>query len=237
MSVEPVISSFEGDPWDRQRDDDGELESIMWYTRFRTYFLSQGPDRSLLEAINLWRDEKGRKRTSNVAGAWRRNTDAWRWRDRASAWDAEQMRKAAERQEEEIRRMFERHVQIGQGMQRAATRRLGAMIEDGGDWDDLTPDQMRLLAKDGVDLERQARGLPAWLVQIATMTEEELVHQWESLVGSEGPPVRTGSGEREGYGETIDLDQLLGDRPEANGGDPDTGEEPGPGAGNEPNEG
>ena len=68
-------------PWDRQPE-----EPNRWYQRF-TAFRLQGVGRSLLEAANKSRDEKGIKRTVRVAGAWVRACDTWRWRDRAAAWD------------------------------------------------------------------------------------------------------------------------------------------------------
>lgn len=76
-------------PWERQRDEDGELEPMLWYRRFRD-FLRQGPGRELLAACNEWRDRKGHQRSSYTAGSWRRNCEKWHWRDRAAAYDAAQ---------------------------------------------------------------------------------------------------------------------------------------------------
>lgn len=79
------------DPWDRQSDAAGEPEPLLWWGRFRD-FLRLDKDRSLLELANRWRDARGRKRTDDPPGAWRRAAARWQWVERAAAFDLEQER-------------------------------------------------------------------------------------------------------------------------------------------------
>ena len=83
-------------PWDRQRDESGDLEPNLWFDRL-TKFRLMGPGRSLLECVNRVRDEKGQKRSNIVPGSWRRASERWDWHARAEAWDeAERQRIEAE---------------------------------------------------------------------------------------------------------------------------------------------
>ena len=75
--------------WERQRDKDGNLEPNLWYDRFTDYRLMEKP-RSLLECVNRWRDDIGRKRTNRRSGTWRRASEKWNWEQRAEAWDKHQ---------------------------------------------------------------------------------------------------------------------------------------------------
>ena len=83
-------------PWDRQPD-----ERNLWYARF-VQFRDMGPDRTLVEAVNRWRDKKGRSRTTNAPTSWRRACDREHWVARAESWDeAERARLAELRLQEE----------------------------------------------------------------------------------------------------------------------------------------
>lgn len=83
--------------WDRQRNSNGELEPILWYSRFEDYRL-MGPDRSLLGAVNLERVKKGQKKSNYIPGSWRGAAAKWNWKKRAEAWDASEIER---RQEED----------------------------------------------------------------------------------------------------------------------------------------
>lgn len=72
--------------WNRQRDDDGKLESNLWYDRFTAYRL-KGASRSLLGCVNEDRVTRGRKRSNYSPGSWRRAAKKWNWDKRAMAWD------------------------------------------------------------------------------------------------------------------------------------------------------
>jgi len=61
-----------------------------------------GPERSYLGAYKLLLKEKGRegpKKPTRAPNAWCVTADLWNWRERADAWDKEQLRQL--RQEEE----------------------------------------------------------------------------------------------------------------------------------------
>jgi len=73
-------------PWTRQRNEEGELEPMLWYRRFSDYRL-MGPDRKLLAAVNAWRVEKGGKKRNFVPGAWVEKQREWQWDERSEAWD------------------------------------------------------------------------------------------------------------------------------------------------------
>lgn len=176
--------------WDRQRDESGNLEGSLWYGRF-TDFRLMGPDRSLLEIVNRWRDTKGNERQYSTPGAWSRNAEKWRWRKRAEAWDAELRRQRIKAEEKARIEMIERHVMLGRGLQQVGGRRLKLFDATP---EDLTGSEARQYIKDGVAIERQARGLPEYLLAIAEMTDAELRNQYAALVGAITQPGGDGSG-------------------------------------------
>ncbi len=88
-------------PWDRQRDAQGNLEPMLWYERFERYRL-MGPNRTIEAA---WRESpaKGSK-GKRPSRHWYERAREWRWKERAEAWDvAEAQRQRAEREAEERR--------------------------------------------------------------------------------------------------------------------------------------
>ena len=71
----------EAHPWDRQ-----DREPNLWYQRFERFKLA-GPTRSLLEIYNAERVAKSRGESPQAPGSWRDASKAWRWHERAEAWD------------------------------------------------------------------------------------------------------------------------------------------------------
>lgn len=186
MALDPVLTSFRSDPWERQRSDDNKLEPTLWYTRFRTYYLPQGPGRSLVEANNLWRDEKGQKRSSHATGAWRRNAEWWRWVERAEAYDLEEQRKLIAEEEEERREMRRRHLQYARAMQGVSAYEIGRLrklIEEQKSTE-LTDAEVRRWMIEGISIERQARGIPDHLLAVATMDDDELLKHIQALLST-----------------------------------------------------
>jgi len=84
-------------PWDRQRNEDGEMEPMRWYERFERYRLL-GPGRSMLGTYNAERIERGRKATTSTPIVWVKAADAWHWQERSEAWDMENIAKRREEQ-------------------------------------------------------------------------------------------------------------------------------------------
>lgn len=166
--------------WDRQRDPNtGELESNLWYDRF-TDFRLMGAGRSLLDCVNAEKATKGNKRQSHTPGSWSRAAKKWHWRERAEMWDEQQRQERIQADEQERAAMLERHLNLAQGLQSVGMKRLKKL--------DLTPDELsvgevRQYIKEGVAIERQARGLPEHLLAVATMTDDELLKRYVGLAG------------------------------------------------------
>ena len=174
------------DPWDRQRigedgqfvEEDGELEPVLWYGRFRDY-VALGPDRSVVETCDRWRVSKGRNRIGTAAGAWVRAAQKWHWADRAQAYDMAQLQARWAEDRERYNRMIRRHADLGRGMQTAAARGLQHIAHKAEeDANSLSPLEAVRLAEAGIKAERQAEGLPTELIafmgSLAEMTDDEL---------------------------------------------------------------
>lgn len=73
-------------PWERQRDEDGNLEPNLWYDRYTAYRL-MGASRSVLGCANQERVTKGREESGHAPGSWRNAAKKWDWDTRATAWD------------------------------------------------------------------------------------------------------------------------------------------------------
>lgn len=103
-------------------------EPMLWWSRFEQFRL-MGPDRSLAELANRWRDAKGRPRLRTPARAWVKACDTWHWRERAEAWDAYIIQiQSAEAEAEELakwakRRKEWREIENELGQQLAAKAR------------------------------------------------------------------------------------------------------------------
>ena len=169
------------DIWDRQRDETGELEPSLWYGRFVDYRL-RGPERTLLGAVNRWRARAGKGgQTNSIPGAWSRNAKRWRWKARAEAWDAECCRERIAAAEKARAEMIEYHIKLGRGLQQIGAKRL---LQLGKAPESLTAGEARQFIKAGVAIERQARGLPEYLLEVAAMTDAELRERYAALAGA-----------------------------------------------------
>ena len=88
------------------------------------------------EAFTLYRDGTQRTiaSTARVLGSYNADTVGiwarkWGWEERAYAWDNEVDRRLRNAESEELRSMRKRQVQIGIGMQKAATHELQALVK------------------------------------------------------------------------------------------------------------
>lgn len=185
---DPVLSDFEGRPWDRQRDDDGELEPMLWFSRFDTYYRPQGPERSLLGSYNLWQAEKGKKKSNSPSGAWYNAWQEWRWQERAEAWDLEERRKRIAEEEAQRREMRRRHLQYARAMQAVASYELDQMrkLIEAGRPIDLPEGEVRRWLVEAIGIERQARGIPDHLLAVATMDDDQLLQHIQALLTAPG---------------------------------------------------
>ncbi len=157
--------------WDRQRNEQGELEPGMWFHRFEVDYKTQGPERSLLGATNAWRAKKSQRKRNHVPGAWLKAFKEWHWKSRAEAWDEYQRAIRLIAEQEAIDDMNKRHINISLGLQQAGlttlrrlTKELKPRVDKGGKplppLRELTTQEIRHYLKEGIDLERLTRGLP-----------------------------------------------------------------------------
>ncbi len=166
-------------PWDRQRDENG-LEPIMWHSRFDA-FRAMGPERSLMAAYREWRVQRGAegRRVTSVPASWLRNSRKWNWRERAEAWDEHRRQLdyiAEQAQHDEMRK---RHADIGKALQGVGAQAMQRFQQHKGI--ELEPSDARLFLKDGIGIERTARGLPVELVALYNMSDEDLQKEHERI--------------------------------------------------------
>lgn len=174
--------------WDRQRDDDGALEPSLWYSRFTTYRLL-GVKRSFLAVYNQQREKAGKGATAKtIPSSWQHAARKWEWVNRAEAWDVHEQRELLKQEEQARADMLKRHAEIAQKLQILASKRLEILEKaiqkkPGAISGSVSVTEARLMAKDGIGLERQALGLPEHLLTIATMTDQELIEKYAQLAG------------------------------------------------------
>lgn len=164
--------------WDRQPD-----EPAMWFDRFDRLYRPQGPSRSLLAAFNAWQREVGKSKTKCPANAWILNSQKWQWQQRAELWDEYERQERLRIEEEERREMTRRHIQQSLEMQslgRYVLRQELRMAQENGPIA-LEAKDARQFIKDGIALERLARGLPEWLINITQLSDAELLERYAQL--------------------------------------------------------
>ncbi len=170
------------EPWLRQGG-----EPSMWYGRFIDYYLGQGSERTLSQAVDLWRRATGRsgRQTRNVPSSWYKNWQKWRWKDRAQAWDDAQRRVALTEAERKTQAMLQRHAELGRGLSTLASIKLGWLLKvlrEHPDSEILTVQDVRHLARAGVEMERLSVGLPKELVALMAMDDRELMERYADLI-------------------------------------------------------
>ncbi len=167
-------------PWDRQRDENGELEPNLWYDRFEQY-RAAGPSRSITSIYKAWRVTRGyeKLRYSAYPGSWVRASNRWNWKERAEAWDEHRRQLdyiAEQAAHDEMRR---RHADIGKALQGVGAQAMQRLQQNKGA--ELEPSDARLFLKDGIGIERTARGLPVELVALYNMSDEDLQKEHERI--------------------------------------------------------
>ncbi len=160
-------------PWDRL-----EGEPILWFDRFDKYYRVQGPGRSLRAAYNLWQKDKGAK-PGRVGSAWQKAFADWDWQERAEAYDMHCRQERLRAEEKERAKMLKEHIAMARSMWGFGLTELKRMLEEKTE---LNPTEARIYIKDGVTMERQARGLPEYLLEIAAMSDEDLLGRYTELL-------------------------------------------------------
>ena len=111
--------------------------------------------------------------------SWTRNAKDWHWRERAEAWDEHRRQLDYIAEQAEHDEMRKRHADLGKALQGVGAKALSRFRRN--DAGTLEPSDARLYLKDGIGIERTARGLPVELLAIANMTDEELQAEHERI--------------------------------------------------------
>ncbi len=175
--------------WDRQRDEHGELEPGRWFSRWDAY-RAMGPERSLMAAYREWRVQRGAEgcRVTSISASWLRNSRKWNWKARAEAWDEHRRQLDYIAEQAAHDEMRGRHRQLGEDLQEIGSKALQRFValQAAGE-PALDPADARLFLKDGIAIERMARGLPVELLALYEMSDEQLQSEYaRSNVGATG---------------------------------------------------
>ena len=164
--------------WDRQRDESGELEPNLWYDRFEQY-RAAGPSRSITRIYKAWRVTMGyeKLRYSAYPSSWVRASNRWNWKERAEAWDEHRRQLDYIAEQAAHDEMRQRHVTLGMALQGVGSDALRRYQKNKAA--DLEPSDARLYVKDGIGIERTARGLPVELLALYNMSDEEIQKEYE----------------------------------------------------------
>ena len=178
-------------PWDRL-----EGEPFMWFDRF-DYYRMLGPERTIGGAYKVYSKERGKKPSKNGAYHWRKIAEDWHWQERAEAFDIHIRNERLRAEEEERAKMLREHISMARSMWGFGLTELKRMLKEETT---LNPTEARIYIKDGVTMERQARGLPEYLLEIAAMSDEELLGRYTELLAR-----------YEGEGSVLGGDEAAGD--------------------------
>lgn len=171
-------------------------------------------DTTPLEAFEIWyANERSWVATVQKTAVPERTLYAWRdkykWVQEADLRDRmaqEAARKAAVKRRAD---MIKRHADIGRGLQGKAIGYLNnqeMVIESASD--------AVYAAKTGIDIERQAEGMPEHLIQILNMSDDELMERYDELNGTDiDPGVDAGANGSGSGNETARPVQAPGDHP------------------------
>lgn len=195
-------------------------EPLSWYHRFMKYYLGQpSGTREIRKAVLNYGEAEGveilPEKLHSIELAWHRIAKKWNWVKRADAYDSELYRKRMEDEIEESKDMLRRQANIGKEMQTLAQIKLNDEFREikktGRPLIDMA--EARLLFKEGIAIERQARGLPDYLLAVANLSDDELLTRYERLLG-EVTEIERNESLGVGDGEEGD-DPTATDQPEA----------------------
>jgi len=171
-------------PWEKQPG-----ESHMWFHRFDLYYRPLGPERTIAAAYRIWREEKDRQEGKetpeyiNRSNSWNLNATKYKWIERAQEWDESLYQERIKAEEKARGEMLAEHVVLARTLWSKGAVSLEKMIKKGSQ---LTAEQTRHYIRDGINLERQARGLPEHLLAVADMTDEDLLSRYDELLARIG---------------------------------------------------
>lgn len=156
-------------------------EPEKWHNRFVRYALMDPEKRSLLALYNEDRLAEGKPKGTRAPHGWSEAAEKWEWRRRAREYDEYNRRVRIQMEEAERTKMIQRHMQIAQ----AAQAKVLQWLKDPGRNLDAPQDVIRWMEV-AIKLERQARGLPAELLDLQHMTDEQLVARYSGLLSRLG---------------------------------------------------
>lgn len=169
--------------WERQQG-----EPILWFGRFDRIYRPLGTERSLQAAYNVWRKEKGSEPSTTTPNWWTLRANEWHWRERAESWDAEQRRLRMIAEQEALDEMYRQHTQAAILMRGIGIIKLDQLRQNrDAVGEEVSPSDARLLVKDGIEIERTARGLPKEFVEILGMTDDELLARYRQRYTNSAP--------------------------------------------------
>ena len=153
---------------------------MLWFGRFDRHYRQLGTERSIHAAYNLWRVEKGRKPSTTTPIHWGNASRSWNWKERAEAWDEHRRQLDYIAEQAAHDEMRKRHVTFGKALQGVGAKALKRMsaYED-KQLPALEASDARLFLKDGISIERTARGLPVELLALYEMSDKEIQKEYE----------------------------------------------------------
>lgn len=189
-------------------------ENDLWHARFLVY-LGMGVTRSIRGAYRVAYQKgiakKGQTATNEgtltpdelktlkVPDVWHINAKKHQWIARASAWEREQRRIAIEQEQKERAEMNKRHSSAARILQQAA---LAGLVDSDKKAKPITDPKIALTAlTQGVAIERQARGVPKEIIQIESLSDDQLVARYTELLARLGG---AGIGDEESWDQTAD---------------------------------
>lgn len=184
MPTEQPIELTQEPIWEIQFD-----ETLVQYRAFVLY-RDLGPNRSLAKVAARWTSaedpELGKKNALRRITYW---SSTNRWVERADAYWIDFERRLLEQRETEISRLQRMELQLGRGLIAGAIQRLFGFESDDPtknveaiEWDKVTPGELAILARLGVDVSRLATNRPTSLIKAALMiTSAEFIGSTRDL--------------------------------------------------------
>jgi hypothetical protein len=168
-------------PWDPLPD-----EKPQWFDRFDKYFRPFWPEISVLGAYLRFLEDKQRevagqvgKKPKSAPHTWMAAADRWRWKERAQAFADTLFMDRRQVEDEERRKMIERHRDIARKMNEAALKRLEQFIKDP---ESLDATEVRLYLVAAINIERTAYGMPTDMVGLLNLSDDELIRRYQDVV-------------------------------------------------------
>lgn len=158
-------------PWDRMTD-----ETTSWFHRFDKYYRPLGPERTIEQAWRDWKSENALESNGKrPPKQWYQNAKKWNWTERAGSWDASIRRERQETEATTINEMLDRHLEA---LRVLFTKAMKCLEEHEFE---SAAQAIRGLRFAIVE-ERKAVGIPTYMLNIAKMSDDELLKRYSDLL-------------------------------------------------------